>query len=124
MNPVHHFEITYKDKQRAINFYKTLFNWNISDLEEFNYTIAQTTEVGEDNKPLEKGAINGAFVEATPEVSKPLIAITVDDIQKTVAQAVAEGGEVVASPIAVGELGHYARIKDCEDNIIGLWQEK
>ncbi len=33
------------------------------------------------------------------------------------------GGAVVAEPKHVGEMGIYARVKDSEGNVVGVWED-
>ncbi|MEA2006538.1 MAG: VOC family protein, partial [Patescibacteria group bacterium] len=32
-------------------------------------------------------------------------------------------GEIVADPNKVGEMGIYARVKDSEGNVVGVWED-
>jgi hypothetical protein len=50
MNPVVHFEMGYKDRDRMIKFYETVFGWKRQKMgqEMGNYVTAQTTETDKD----------------------------------------------------------------------------
>ena len=54
-NPVVHFEMGYKDRDRMIKFYETVFGWDMQSYgpEMGNYVVVTTAEAGED--PLVEG---------------------------------------------------------------------
>ena len=56
MDKVVHFEIPVDDRERATEFYRTVFEWNLVHMPEMRYTIAGTVDVGEDQLPTERGA--------------------------------------------------------------------
>lgn len=62
MNKIVHFEIPFDDKERAGEFYKNVFDWQIEDMPSMNYTIARSAEVDENQMIKEPGAINGGDV--------------------------------------------------------------
>ena len=123
MNPINHFEIPADDMGRATTFYKDVFGWEIDQYpgDDMQYWIARTTPVDEQMMPLEKGAINGGMY---PRVEKegPMVVVTVEDIEAHVKKVTDAGGSVVVEPVAVGDMGMYARVTDSEGNLLGLWQ--
>ena len=52
----------------------------------------------------------------------PVVAITVENIDASLAQVKAAGGTVVMEKMKIADMGLYAYIKDSEGNIIGVWQ--
>ncbi|HSX47369.1 MAG TPA: VOC family protein, partial [Patescibacteria group bacterium] len=84
MNPVVHFEMGYKDRERMVKFYETAFGWKTQSMgaDMGNYVVAQTTETDENRMVQTKGAINGGFYQKTddPLSQAPSIVVSVDDI--------------------------------------------
>lgn len=125
MNPVVHFEIPFDDEGRAKAFYADTFGWNVMDwpLEDGgNYVGVQTCEVGEDNKPLEKGMIGGGMVPRSM-ASTPVLVINVPDIEAAVEKVKANGGSMTSEITQYDKIGLIAYVQDTEGNAVGLWQD-
>ncbi len=125
MNKVRHFEIPTDDIKRAGDFYSKVFGWKIEDtsiVDEMKYHMAYTTEIGDDYMPKEVGVINGGFYERMKDEG-PTIMISVDEMDKALEKVREAGGAVVAEPKHVGEMGIYARVKDSEGNVVGVWED-
>lgn len=122
MNKVVHFELPADDPEKAGEFYKKMFGWNIHAYPGMEYWVAHTCECDDKNMPVEKGAINGGFFKRQGE-EKPLIIIKVPSLDDHVAKLKDAGCEITKDKTAVGEMGLYARFKDPEGNIVGLWQD-
>jgi predicted enzyme related to lactoylglutathione lyase len=54
----------------------------------------------------------------------PVIVINVRSIDVYMKKIKEAKGKVVMPKMAVGDMGFYARIKDTEGNIIGIWENK
>ncbi len=124
MNEIVHFEIPADDMARAQKFYKSTFGWKMNDLKEMGYTIIHTTEVDEKQMPRKPGAINGGMMKRTKEVKSPVVTISVDDIDASLAKIEKNGGKTLIKKMEVGEMGWSAYFQDPEGNVIGLWQNK
>lgn len=126
MNKVVHFEIPFEDIERAKNFYTEIFGWEFQQAEGMPYWMIRTVEVDKKMMPKEAGAINGGMLQRDekkdPGSSKPVIVIDVPDIEDYCNRIVRAGGEIILPTQNVGDMGIYARVKDTEGNIIGLWQ--
>jgi uncharacterized protein len=119
MNPVVHFELPYKDANRAETFYATVFGWKMQHLGENsgNYILATTAE--SDAKPgFPAGAINGGLFPVKPDwpAQYPSIVIGVEDIQKTIVLINTHGGEVLGEPMDIPNFGKYVSFIDTEGN--------
>ncbi|GIF40265.1 VOC family protein [Actinoplanes xinjiangensis] len=112
--PVAFFEIISTDADRARGFYTGLFGWTASD-QEGGYALVDTG-AGE-------GAIGGGIGAAeTPEEAGVKIYVQVDDLEKTLEQAVALGGTTLVEPAALpGDYGRFAVFADPDGNPVGLW---
>ena len=122
MNKVVHFEIPYDDQSRAQKFYQDVFGWNISKFPDMDYHMATTTPSDEKMKPKEPGAINGGLLPKDPTGANPVIVIDVPSIDEHIKKIESAGGKTVMPKMEVGNFGLYARVKDTEDNVIGIWQ--
>lgn len=123
MGKVQHFEIPADDLTRAKKFYSEVFGWKLVDVPQADYVMAYTMEVDEKQMPKEPAVINGGLMKRDPSAPAPVIVITVDEMQKALDQVKAEGGSVVMEAREVMGMGLYARVKDTEGNVVGVWQE-
>jgi uncharacterized protein len=123
MDKVVHFEVPFDDKERAMEFYKSVFGWGMNDMPEMNYTIVHTVEVDENQMPKESGAINGGMYKRGEGSAKgPVIVIDVSSIDEYIKKVEAAGGKVFREKTQVGEMGFYAQVEDTEGNVIGIWE--
>jgi predicted enzyme related to lactoylglutathione lyase len=72
--------------------------------------------------PSEPGYIGGGMFQRQADVSTPVITLAVDDIDGTMKTIADNGGTAVGEKLQVGEMGHAAYFRDCEGNLMGLWQ--
>ena len=138
MNPVVHFEMGYKDRERMKKFYATVFGWEMKQMgaEMGNYVVAQTTETDNDGMVQTKGAINGGFYEKpdSPEGQPPSVVVSVDDVKAAVAAVKEAGGEILGSmqpdgsktmePTMIPGVGLWVSAKDTEGNRFSILQPK
>jgi predicted enzyme related to lactoylglutathione lyase len=117
-----HFEIPADDPERAQHFYRSAFGWNISSMPDMGYAMLTTTATDERGAPSEPGAINGGMLKRQSPVTTPVITIAVDDIDKALETINSLGGSTVRPKMPVMDMGFAAYFRDCEDNLMGLWQ--
>jgi uncharacterized protein len=117
-----HFEVPFDDGDRARDFYKEVFDWQIQPMPEMNYTIVSTGPTGDQGMPSEPGFIGGGMMQRQAPVNSPVITIAVDDIDATVNAIEKHGGAAVGEKMAVGDMGFAAYFSDSEGNLMGLWQ--
>jgi predicted enzyme related to lactoylglutathione lyase len=125
MDKVVHFEITYDDQERAKDFYRSVFEWDLNDVPMgggVSYTTATTVPIDEQMMPKEPGAINGGFTTKGAETSAPVITIQVDSIDDTLKKIEAEGGSTVTPRTPIPDMGAFAYFKDSEGNTMGLFE--
>lgn len=122
MAKVVHFEIPFENKTRAMKFYTTAFDWQLTDMPEMSYVVAQTAPVDQNQMPKEPGAINGGLFQRPKEAPHPTIYVGVDSIDATIKKVQAAGGKVVTPNTPIPGMGAYARVADTEGNVIGLFQ--
>jgi predicted enzyme related to lactoylglutathione lyase len=120
MPRVVHFEIHAEKPERAMVFYQRLFGWTFQRYGNFDYWLIAT---GEEGTP----GINGALMPRTGAIDgRAIIAyvcsVDVDDIDASIKQAEAAGGEIIAEKNAIPGVGWNAYAKDTEGNIFGMFQ--
>jgi len=138
MNPVVHFQMGYKVKERMCSFYETAFGWKMQKFgpEMGNYVVAQTTETDEKGMIKNPGSINGGFYQKTenPLSHAPSVIIEVKDIRAAIKKVEAAGGSILGAMDANGSrsmepeeipgVGLWISIMDTEGNRASLMQPK
>jgi predicted enzyme related to lactoylglutathione lyase len=122
MGRVVHFEIPFDDADRARNFYRDVFDWQIQPMPEMNYTMVSTGPTSDEGMPSEPGYIGGGMMQREAPVNSPVLTLGVDDIDSAIIAIEKNGGSAVGEKLAVGEMGFAAYFKDSEGNLMGLWQ--
>ncbi|GAB2629178.1 VOC family protein [Prescottella soli] len=118
-----HFEVPFDDGDRARNFYRQAFGWNLTEMPEMKYTGVATGPVAESGMPAEPGYIGGGMFErAEQSPTGPVITVNVDDIDAALAKIESLGGATVSAKQPVGEMGFAAYFRDTEGNVMGLWE--
>ncbi len=126
MNPVVHFEMPYKNRERVVKFYTRAFGWRMKKLgkEMGDYVTAGTAETDKDNMVKTPGAINGGFFPLKPDwpAQYPSVVIAVDDIKKAMKKVASAGGKVLGKPMEIPGIGQYVSFRDPEGNRVSLLQ--
>lgn len=121
MNSVSHFEIPAEDMGRAESFYSNVFGWEMG--EDMGGTrLVSTTEVDNGGMSSTPGAINGDIFKRDELLNKPLVVITVPNIDEHLEKIKNANGEIVVAKTAVGDMGWCAYFKDTEGNVLGIWE--
>ncbi len=124
MDPVVHFEMPADDRQRMADFYAKVFGWKSQMMGEEmgNYVSVVTTEMGEDGRPKQPGAINGGFFQRSDDSPSqhPLVVIWVDDTDAKLQEVTAAGGEIVRKPMDIPGVGRYGSFRDTEGNLVSV----
>ena len=126
MDKVVHFEIEADDLNRAEDFYKQVFGWGINKVPMgggVDYYIIHTAKTDDKGMIQEMGAINGGMFKRSGKGYGPVIVIDVANLDETLKKIEAKGGTIVSAKQTVGDMGLYARVKDSEGNIIGVWED-
>jgi hypothetical protein len=117
-----HFEVPFDDAERALSFYRDVFDWQIQPLPEMGYNIVSTGPGDDQGMPTEPGYIGGGMLHRQEPVTAPAITLAVDDIDATLATIEEHGGSTVQGKQPVGDMGFAAYFSDSEGNVVGLWQ--
>jgi len=118
-NPVVYFEIPVKDMERAIKFYKAVFNFD------FEKEVIDNNEMALFPFNNESSGISGALAKG--EIYKPtkdgvVIYFKSENIEETLKLVIEKGGRILYPNTSNGELGFVAEFEDCEGNRIALHQ--
>ncbi len=111
-----YLEIPAVDTLQSVAFYEKVFGWNIRHRDTARPSFDDAT-----------GNVSGAWVTGREIAREPglLPYIWVDNIDATLAQVRAHGGQVVASPQrdSPGNAPWIASFRDPASNVLGLYQE-
>ena len=116
-----HFELPYDDGERANEFYRQVFGWDLTPVPEMDYTMVTSGPSGEEG-PTEPGYINGGMMKREAPFTAPNIVIDVENLEAALEKINQAGGTTIAERQAVGEMGFAASFQDSEGNIVGLWE--
>ncbi len=119
MNPVVHFEMPYRDGQRAARFYTAAFGWQTQMLgPQMGDYLLVTTAVADVKPGAPAGAINGGLFPFRPDwpAQYPAVVIAVEDIRAAMARVAQAGGEVIGEPMEIPGIGPYVAFIDTEGN--------
>jgi predicted enzyme related to lactoylglutathione lyase len=126
MNSVVHFEMPAKDTKRMSDFYSRTFGWQTQQMgpDMGNYVLATTTELDENRRPKQPGAINGGFYPRTddPVSHAPSVVIAVDNLQDHIKKVTAAGGKIIGEPMQIPGVGLWVSFFDTEDNRVSMLQ--
>ncbi len=118
-NPIFHFEIPVTDMDRAVAFYRDVFEMELRREAVDGYDMAFFPR--HDDQPGSSGALAAGDVYQ-PSKQGVLIYFDVPDIDAVLARAQTRGAGVLYEKTDLGEAGYVAEIEDCEGNRIGLTQ--
>lgn len=120
MPRVVHFEIHADDPDRAIRFYHSVFGWDFTPFDNFEYWLIKTGESGQ------PGIDGGLIRRKAPIDSASVIAfvctVAVDDLDRYLMRVVTSGGQVVVPKSPVPGVGWLAHCKDPEGNVFGMME--
>ncbi|MEO6200595.1 MAG: VOC family protein [Cryobacterium sp.] len=117
-----HFEVPADDVERAAEFYRAAFGWDINPVPEMDYVMLLSTPSDEQGMPLEAGSINGGVFKRDAPRPTPIVTIDVADLDQALEKVKGLGGTIVLPREAAGDMGFVAYFTDSEGNLMGLWQ--
>jgi uncharacterized protein len=111
--PVIHFEIGCKDREKTEQFFSSLFGWQIQP-------AGPASMINTGSETGIQGHISSLGHEPYHYTT---FYVQVDDVQKYLDQATSLGGKMVVPPVEI-PTGTFAWFADPEGNTIGLWKPK
>lgn len=120
-NRVVHFEVEANDPERAKAFYSQAFGWQMQQMGEDmgNYVVVITGD------PKEPGGINGGIYKgqsSSKELNAFSCVIAVDNIDQSMAQVRAAGGQLLGDKMDIPGIGTFIRCRDTEGNLFSILQ--
>lgn len=116
MARVVHFEISTKDPEKNVVFYKEVFGWRVEKWAgPIEYWLLHT---GNEDKP----GIDGGLSRCESDQPKTVNTIDVADVQASTDKVVAHGGKIINPVHAVPGVGWLSYVEDPEGNQWGLMQ--
>lgn len=116
MGRVVHFEIGAEDPDRAAEFYRKAFNWEISDFGgPMKYLLATT---GAADEP----GINGAIRKRDEQQQAVINSIDVASWESGARAVVEAGGRLLTEKTAIPGVGYFAYAVDTEGNVFGIME--
>ena len=122
MRKVVHFEIPADDLGRAKEFYGSVFDWQLQDMEGMEYTSITTVPVDESQMPTEPGAINGGLFPSFGGFDGPGDHDRRRLDRRDTQERRSRRRTVVQSRSEIPGMGAYAYLRDPEGNVVGLWE--
>jgi uncharacterized protein len=114
MGRVVHFEITAEDPDRAAEFYRKAFNWEISDWGGPTKYLLATTG------PDDEAGINGAIMRREEHGQAMINSIDVASWDAGANAVVEAGGKLLMEKTAIPGVGYFAYCMDTEGNVFGI----
>ena len=114
-NPVVHFAVYADDPERAMGFYSAVFGWRFEAWGPPGFWRVFTGE----GPGLTEGALSQRVREkvvGAPNAYR--CTISVSDVDATLAQVEAHGGEVVSATAHIPGVGSVAEFRDTEGNLV------
>lgn len=112
---VSHFEIPAREMERAARFYREAFGWQVEPLPWEGHPYYKVRGVA--GEPMA-----GGIVPAGEGYEQPLLVIHVSgELAAWIERIVEAGGKVEQPPTRVGDFGWFAKFRDPEGNVLGLW---
>ena len=116
MGRLSHFEITADNPERAAEFYRKAFGWEINDWGgPFKYLLATTG-------PKDQVGIDGAIMDRSDHKQAVINTISVDRWEDDADAVKAAGGRVLQDKTAVQGQGYFAYCRDTEGNVFGIFE--
>ncbi|MBD1209685.1 MAG: VOC family protein [Ignavibacteria bacterium] len=119
-NPVVYFEIPVNDIDRAIKFYKAVFNFDF-DKESIDNNEMALFPFAEENSGISGALAKGEIYKPTKE--GVVIYFKTENIDETLKLATSNGGQILY-PKTDNGIGLVAEFQDTEGNRIALFQTK
>lgn len=127
MNRIVHFEIHADDPERAAEFYRKTFGWDIKKWESpvMEYWMVMTAPEGDKSPGINGGLLRRPGPAPAGDAAPNAFVCTVDvpNIDEAIKSIEANGGKTVVPKMALPGMAWLAQFRDTEGNIFGVYQE-
>ncbi len=118
LGDIAHIELGTTDLAASRRFYERIFGWRFFDPPGMNRYVMFSTPGGQG------GGFDAGPQSSGPTAAGPILHIEVTDIDATLAQIVALGGDVLVPKTRISdEHGHFALFLDNVGNRLGVWSQ-
>lgn len=117
-------EIPVRDPERAARFYREAFGWKSERLRSSVSPYFKLRNAEAKRTSSVESTFGGLSDPDTLGCEHPLVVLDVEQasLAECLDQIVAAGGAVDKPPDQVGEMGWFARFRDPDGNLLGLWR--
>jgi uncharacterized protein len=115
-NRITHFEIPSDNPEKAMEFYKKVFQWQFVKFGDDPYWLVMT---GDQSQP----GINGGLMKKRDPRQPVVNSISVNNIDETIKSIEEAGGKIVVPKIPIPSVGWLAYFMDTDANIHGIMQD-
>lgn len=114
--PVVHFEFWSQDPAKVSDFYKKVFDWEIRNIPEMDYSMVEAA--GEHG-------IGGGIMKPKGDTlaGNMTFYIDVDDLDTFGEKVKAAGGKLVIEKMEVPGVGQFTLFEDPDGRQIGMWKQ-
>jgi predicted enzyme related to lactoylglutathione lyase len=123
-----HFEIPADQPERAAQFYRDLFGWEISkwegsadQREGFEYWMVRTVPTDDKGMPTRPG-VNGGLMRRMFPGQAPVNYIVVENVDDYVRRAQKLGAKLMMEKTPVPSMGWFAQLTDPDGNLFAIWE--
>jgi len=121
-----HFEIPADQPERAAQFYRELFGWDIKQYEGsvaggMEYWMVRTVPTDGQGHPTGSG-VNGGLMRRMYPGQPPVHYINVESVDEAVGRAEQLGAKVLMGKTPVPGMGWFAQLNDTEGNLFAVWE--
>lgn len=126
--PVAWFSLPADDLDRAGEFYRRAFGWQIQPLtkeaaSDYDYVVAVSSPSDSAHTPNVRGRVNGCIVKRATGIAAPAVLVEVPDLDAAVRSVVAAGGSAISGKVPMRSLdGAFVLVKDPEGNVLEIFQ--
>jgi uncharacterized protein len=122
MPTIHHFDIPVDDANRAKQFYKDVFGWDMKKLESQVDPKIELWMCETEDENGRKGITGGMMKRNTlPSITNY---ISVNSIDEYISKINKSGGKVTMPRTEIPNVGSFAMFLDSENNLFGLFEQR
>jgi predicted enzyme related to lactoylglutathione lyase len=116
MSRVIHFDLSADEPERAVEFYRNVFDWDVDQWQgPADYWMIQT---GSKDAP----GITGGIAKRIQPGDTTVVIFDVESVDEAVEKVLAAGGSVREAKRAIPGVGYLSTCRDTEGNTFGVMQ--
>jgi uncharacterized protein len=122
MPAVYHFDIPVDDANRALQFYKDVFGWNMKKLDSQVDPKVELWMCETEGENGRKGITGGMMKrDSLPTVTNYILVNSIDEYISKINKS---GGRVTVQRTEIPNVGFFAMFLDSENNLFGLFEKR